>query len=133
MDNDGDVDLLVLNYDDPLRLYINHEGENRNWVKFKIAGIAPNHFAVGARVTIRTGSVWQTKQILAGGNGYLGQNELTVHFGLDDATVVDQVTVRWPGGPQRTLVDLPANQTHVVRPALSRRSNAAPTPVTRSL
>ena len=50
--------------------------------------------------------------MLAGGNGYLGQNELTLHVGLNTATVVDEAVVTWPGGaPARTLTNLPVNRT----------------------
>ena len=71
--------------------------------------------------------------VLAGGNGYLGQNELTVHFGLDTATVVDEVRVQWPDGKRRTLIGQPGNQTIEVRRRSLRRSTDPLTPVARDL
>ncbi|MCZ6654434.1 MAG: FG-GAP-like repeat-containing protein [Planctomycetota bacterium] len=112
VDNDGDLDLLVNNLDGNVELFINHEGELRNWIKYRMVGQWPNVFAIGGNVDTRVGEVWQFREILAGGNSYLGQNELVVHVGLDDATIVDEVVVSWPGGETtRTLTDLPANQT----------------------
>jgi len=116
IDDDGDIDLLVHNNDEALKLYINHEGELRNWIKFAIVGEGDDWFAIGAHVRVRTGSVWQMREILAGGNNYKGQNEFTVHFGLDTATTVDEVVVTWPGGFTRTLTDLTVNRTYRVFP-----------------
>ena len=111
IDNDGDLDLVVQNDMEKIRLYINHEGEKRRWIKFNIVGQGHNHFAIGAQVRVRVGSVWRLREILAGGNGYKGQNELTVHFGLDDALMVDEVVVTWPGGDTRTLKNFETNRT----------------------
>ena len=50
----------------------------------------------------------QWREVLCGGNGYLGQNETTLHFGLGAAEAVAAIEVRWPaGGPQRTLTNVP--------------------------
>jgi len=117
IDDDGDIDLLVQNSDEPLKLYINHEGELRNWIKFSVFGEGSDRFAIGAQVRVRVGSVWQMREILAGGNNYKGQNEFTVHFGLAGAQSVDEAVVSWPGGHSRTLTNLAANQTYQVHPA----------------
>lgn len=110
VDRDGDLDLLVNNLAGNVELFINHEGETRNWVEFDIVGPGNNVFAIGARVETRVGLDWKHRDILAGGNGYLGQNELIVHVGVGQATVVDEVVVTWPGGATRTLTNLSTNQ-----------------------
>ncbi len=117
IDNDGDIDLLVQDNDEPLKLYINHEGELRNWVKFRVVGEGANRFAIGTQVRVRTGAVWQIREILAGGNTYKGQNEFTVHFGLGTTAMVDEAVITWPGGHTRTLTNLVANRTYQVHPA----------------
>jgi hypothetical protein len=111
VDNDGDVDLIVQDNDEPLKLYINHEGELRNWLKVRVFGLGHNGPAIGALVRVRVGATWQMREVLAGGNNYKGQNELTVHFGLSDATVVDEVEITWPGGFTRSFLGVPVNQT----------------------
>ncbi|MCZ6697671.1 MAG: CRTAC1 family protein [Planctomycetota bacterium] len=119
LDRDGDLDVLVNNLGGNVELFINHEGEMRNWVEFDIVGPAKNVFAVGARVETRVGSVWRYREIRAGGNSYLGQNDLVVHVGVGQATVVDEVVVTWPGGDTRTLTNLSTNRLwRIFLPAL---------------
>lgn len=110
VDGDGDLDLLLNNLSGNVQLFINHEGQKRNWIRCRLVGSGNNVFAVGAGVGIRVGNTWQFQEILAGGNGYKGQNELTIHFGLDDATIVDEIVVYWPGGATTTAENIPANQ-----------------------
>jgi hypothetical protein len=123
VDGDGDVDLLL----NPLcsateanchaQLFINHEGETRSSVGYRIVGISPNRNAIGAGVETTAGGLSQFYEIYAGGNGYLGQNELTMTVGLGAATKVTQTKVRWPsGGPTRTLTGLPAGHTWSIYP-----------------
>ncbi len=121
VDNDGDVDLLLNNLGPTtnpnlnVELLINHTGQTRNWIKYQVLGLGQNLEAVGARLKTRTGTRWQLREIMAGGNGYLGQNELTVHVGLGAYTVADEVFVSWPGGATtRTLTGLPSNETWTV-------------------
>jgi len=116
VDDDGDLDLLLHNNDDPLRLFINHEGETRNWAKFDIVGTGPNRYAIGTRVELRVGTAWQIREVIAGHN-YKTQNHLVQHFGLDDATAIDEIVVTWPGGaPTRTLTGYSTNQTWTIVP-----------------
>ena len=117
VDDDGDLDLLVNNLGGNVELFINHEGETRNWVRYRFDGTGPNRFAVGGNVDTRTGGDWQLREVLAGGNGYLGQNELTLHVGLGTAAVVDEAVASWPGGaPVRILTNLPVNRTWTLYP-----------------
>ncbi|MFQ5423421.1 MAG: FG-GAP-like repeat-containing protein [Phycisphaerae bacterium] len=117
IENDGDLDLLVQNNDDNVRLYINHEGELRHWIEFDVIGRGSNLYAVGAHVAIRVGSVWSHRQIIAGGNNYKSQNELRVHFGLNAALAVDEVQVTWPGGAvSRTLTNIASDQAYPLFP-----------------
>lgn len=116
IDADGDLDLLVENDDGPLRLYVNHEGQMRSWARFNVIGEAGNTHGVGAIVRVRAGATWQMREVLAGGNGYKSQNELTLHFGLSDAALVDEMIVHWPGGESRTLYGYAARQTWTLYP-----------------
>jgi len=115
IDNDGDLDLMVQNNFDRIRLYINHEGQTRRWIKFRVFGPGQNRFAIGGRVRVRIGSVWQEQEIIAGGNSYKSQNDLVLHFGADTALTVDEVVIVWPGGDISTFEDLATNQTHILR------------------
>jgi len=118
LDGDGDLDILVPDNGDRIRLFINHEGETRNWIKFHVQGSGQSYAAIGASVQVRIGSALQRKQVLAGGNGFKGQNDLILHFGLGTASTVDEAIVTWPGGQTRTLTNLAANQTYQVHPPI---------------
>ena len=115
IDDDGDLDLLVENGYEPIRLFINHEGEANRWAKFDVVGEGPSRFTIGANIDVRTGDHWQIREVIAGCN-YKGQNELVQHFGLGSAAVMDEVVVMWPGGAARTLYNLPTNQTWTLYP-----------------
>jgi len=117
VDNDGDLDLLVNNLAANVQLFINKEGERRQWIKFRMVGLGDNVLAVGGRVLAHVGARIQLHEVLAGGNGYLNQNDLVIHLGLDTALVVDQLDVSWPGGtPSRTLTGIPAGATWTLYP-----------------
>lgn len=116
IDGDGDLDFVVTNNMEPVRLYINHEGERRQWAKFRVVGHGANHFGVGATVLVQTGPIKQIRQVAAGSN-YKSQNDMTLHFGLDEAMVMDAVTVLWPGGATRTLTGLLSRETWQLFPS----------------
>ncbi len=116
IDGDGDLDLLVSNRLAKIELFVNKQGELNNWIKFRVVGEAPNRFAVGAKVRILTGVIEQVREIHSG-TSYKSQDELPVHFGVEPATVIDEIEVIWPGGSvTRTLLDLDANQTWTLYP-----------------
>jgi hypothetical protein len=116
IEGDGDLDLLVQSNDARIRLFVNNEGQTRNWIQFDVRGRYPNLFAVGAHVAVRTGTTWQHREIIAGGNNYRSQNELVVTIGLGTATVADEVVVTWPGGETATYTNLAANQRWDIDP-----------------
>lgn len=117
VDGDGDLDLLTSNMGAQAQLYINNEGSNRNALRLDIVGEHPNLHAIGASVEVDAAGMTQFYENYAGGNGYLGQNELVIHVGLDDATHADETRVLWPsGGPSRTLTGLPANTQWKIYP-----------------
>lgn len=110
VDGDGALDLLLNDMNINVQLFMNNEGQNRNWIRFRMLGPYPNRYAVGGNASVYNGSLEQFHEIYAGGNGFLGQNELTMHFGLDDETVAETVIARWPGGAiERQLTNYPAN------------------------
>ncbi len=116
IDDDGDLDLLVSNKPANIQLFVNKQGDQNNWVKFRVVGEAPNRFAVGAKVKIRTGVIEQVREVHSG-TSYKSQDALPLHFGVEPATNVDEIEVTWPGGSvTRTLLDLDANETWTLYP-----------------
>ncbi len=117
VNGNGAMDLLINNLNGNVQLFINHEGIKRNWIRYHIIGEHPNHHAVGANVDTRFGDEWRYQEIYAGGNGYLGQNELTVHVGAGDAEQADAIVINWPGSDTtRTLTNYPVNQIWEIHP-----------------
>jgi len=116
LDRDGDLDLILNNYGGPVRLLMNQEGQQRKWLRLRIAGEGRVRDAIGASATLRaalpkgkTGAP-QWREVLCGGNGYLAQNETMLHFGLGAASTAATIDVRWPAaGPARTLRNLSSN------------------------
>ncbi|MEZ4775329.1 MAG: FG-GAP-like repeat-containing protein [Bacteroidia bacterium] len=119
VDNDGDLDLYIHglgNGGSPVAcgLYINDTvAGNRNWVNITLRGNPSNYTAIGAvvrlKATIRGQSTWQIREVNAQ-NTFQGQNDLRLHFGLDDATVIEAIVIRWPSGGIDTHVNFPVNK-----------------------
>ncbi len=108
IDNDGDVDVFVVNMDDPPTLLVNRApGGHR--VLVSLQGRQSNRSAIGARVVVRTGTRVQTDEV-RGGSSYLSQNDLRLHFGLGAATRLDTLEVHWPSGRVERLNDLAADR-----------------------
>jgi len=108
-DNDGDLDLLVVNLNASPKLLRNDSGKVNRWltVECKLAGGQSD--AVGARVTVKTGSLAQIHEVIPV-TGYLSQSDPRAHFGLGKAKVADSVEIRWPDGQKTQLKNVPADQ-----------------------
>ena len=108
-DNDGCLDLFVVNYEEEAQLYRNLCGTGNNWLVVKTVGSRSNRDGIGARITVVAGGSSQIREVSAG-SGQMGQNMLPAHFGLGKAARADFVVVRWPSGASQTLSDVGANQ-----------------------
>jgi hypothetical protein len=108
-DNDGDLDLLIINLNDTPKLLRNDGGNGNNWlvVEAKLAG--GKSYAIGARVSVTAGSLTQIRDVIPV-TGYLSQADPRCHFGLGKAPKADVVEVRWPDGQTTKLTGVEANQ-----------------------
>ena len=107
--NDGNMDVVINNLDGAPAVLKNHGVAGRHWVSFELAGTKSNRLAIGARLKLVAGGITQTEEIHSGGS-YLSQNDLRVHFGLNQATKIDSLEIRWPSGRVETLKDLEADK-----------------------
>ena len=107
--NDGNMDVVINNLDGAPVVLKNHGVAGRHWVSFELAGTKSNRLAIGARLKLVAGGITQTEEIHSGGS-YLSQNDLRVHFGLNQATKIDSLEIRWPSGKVETLKDLEADK-----------------------
>jgi enediyne biosynthesis protein E4 len=94
-DNDGDVDVLIMNMNDLPSLLRNDGGNKNNWIKIKLVGTKCNRTAIGARVRIVAGGRSQINEVASGGS-VMSQSDLRLHFGLGKTKVVDLIEVKWP-------------------------------------
>jgi enediyne biosynthesis protein E4 len=108
INNDGNVDIVVLNVDEPPSLLLNHNESSNHRVLFKLVGTKSNNAAIGARITVKAGPLVQFSEV-RGGASYLSQNDLRLHFGLGGNSKMSEVSIRWPNGETETLRDVPAD------------------------
>jgi len=94
-DNDGGMDVLILNMNDRPSLLHNVGGNKQNWIKLKLVGTKCNRTAIGARVRVITGKHVQMGEVQSGAS-VMSQNDLRLHFGLGAGKVVDAIEVKWP-------------------------------------
>jgi hypothetical protein len=107
-DNDGDMDVLIVNQNEPPSLLRNDVTGDNHWLKVKLQGVKSNRSAIGARVTLRYGDSVQAQEVMSQ-SSYLSVNDSRLHFGLGTAAAAD-VEIRWPLGEVETLPGVPADQ-----------------------
>jgi len=129
MDNDGDLDILVVNQKPVLsypvtsetRLYRN-DSTKGNWLKVALKGIDSEMHGLGSRVEIVIGKIKMIREI-DGGSSHLSQNSTIAHFGLGAATSVDSVIVKWIGGKEQILTNQKINTLLTVTEAEEENNN----------
>ena len=107
-DNDGDLDILVVNHNEPPSLLRNDVTGGYHWIKVKLHGVKSNRSAIGARVTVRYGGKVQAQEVL-GQSSYLSCNDTRLHFGLGPVAAAD-VEIRWPLGQIEKLTGVAADR-----------------------
>lgn len=130
-DNDGDLDLLVVNQIPALeeypvesftRLYRN-DAANGNWLKIRLKGIAAESFGIGSRITVVANGKRMIREVDGGGSSHLSQNSTTVHFGLRNAIKIDSIIVNWSGGNKQILVNQPINKLLKITETSRKKTN----------
>jgi hypothetical protein len=96
-DRDGLVDVAVQVHNGSPLLLRNTSATQGHWLEINLLGEEPNHWGVGAQITVTTSDRILKRQQLAGGS-YLGSDSPTLHFGLGAVVEVSEVEVRWPSG-----------------------------------
>lgn len=116
-DNDGDLDLLVVNQK-PINnsfsqssptLFYRNDSVSSNWLKVQLTGIDQDKNGIGARVEITIGKLKIIREI-DGGSSHSSQNSTIAHFGLGTAKIVDTVRIIWVGGKEQVMFHQKVNQ-----------------------
>ena len=113
-DDDGDLDIFVLNLNDRPTLLRNDGGNENNWLMVKTIGTESNRDGIGARIEVRSGKLTQSAEIRSGAS-YLSHNDLRAHFGLGPRETIDSLVVRWPSGLEERFENLSANRLVVLQ------------------
>jgi len=112
-DNDGDIDVLVINLNEPPSLLRNDVAGSNLWLKVKLVGTKSNRSAIGARVVVKAGESTQTQEVQSQ-SSFLSCNDFRLHFGLGQAKSAE-VKIRWPTGEWQTLTNVTPNQLITVK------------------
>ena len=112
-DNDGDIDMLIVNENEPPSLLRNELSGKANWIKVRLEGTKSNRSAIGARVIARYGGKTQAQAVLSQ-SSFLSCNDWRLHFGLGTATSAD-LEIFWPNGLRESYKGVTANRLHTIR------------------
>jgi enediyne biosynthesis protein E4 len=128
-DNDGDLDILVVNQipvlDYPVqsttKLYRN-DSTKANWIKIKLKGTQADLNGIGSKIEIVAGGLKMIREVDGGASSHLSQNSVISHFGYGDASKIDTIRVLWIGGQIQEMYNVDANQLiEVVEPIIEKK------------
>ncbi|HET9088544.1 MAG TPA: CRTAC1 family protein, partial [Acidobacteriaceae bacterium] len=118
-DNDGVVDIVVNCVNSFPQLLHCESQWKRSWIKVKTVGVKSNRSGIGARIRVFAKMTVDSKQPLIqidevrSGGSYFSQNDLRIHFGLNDAKIVDLLEINWPSGHVDTFKNLEVNRLYI--------------------
>ncbi|WP_299550503.1 VCBS repeat-containing protein [Seonamhaeicola sp.] len=115
LDNDGDLDLITNNINEPAGLYINKASEKTNSLKIRFNYNKGNAFGIGTKVFLYHNDRIQFKELFTQ-RGFQSSSQPILHFGLDTLPVIDSLKVVWPDRTCKTLKNVASNQTLVITP-----------------
>ena len=114
VDDDGDVDLLVMNNNDTPNLLRNEIGNENHWLALQLVGVRSNRDGIGALVRLTADGLSRVDEIHSGGS-YLSQSDLRLYFGLGKAARIERLEIRWPSGETQSFKDLEVDRLLIVR------------------
>jgi enediyne biosynthesis protein E4 len=112
-DNDGDIDILIMNLNEPPSLLRNDLTGSAHWLKVKLIGTKSNRTAIGALVRARYGGKVQARTVLSQASFY-SVNDLRLHFGLGSAETAD-VEIQWPNGAHERIAGIRADRLVTIK------------------
>jgi len=114
IDNDGDIDVLIMNMNEPPSLLRNDSRAGHGWITLKLEGSRSNRSAIGATVILTSQGVRQARAVLSQ-SSYYSHDDLRVHFGLGEAHQADQIDITWPSGQTETLKNVEGGRIVTVK------------------
>jgi len=111
-DNDGDIDILIMNQNQPPSLLRNDLSGHDHWLKVKLVGKKSNRSAIGATVIASYGGKRQAQAVLAQ-SAYMSASDKRLHYGLGEAAAAD-LEIRWPSGAHETIPGVAADALVII-------------------
>jgi hypothetical protein len=124
IDNDGNIDMVVFNQNNPPSVFLNDTKNFNHRVLFKLEGTKSNRAAIGARVTVWTADGQQMAEVRAGGS-HLSQNDLRLHFGLGKVQKMEKVEIQWPSGAREEIPNVPGDFIYTIVEGKGIKSSVA--------
>jgi len=124
LDNDGDLDLVVSNINEPAALYINQTNEKNNYLKIKFELPNANKLGIGTKVLSYLEGQVQYKELYTV-RGLQSSSEALIHFGYGDAVAIDSLRIIWPDRTTQLLTNVKTNQLLTLRPEGSQNLDPA--------
>ena len=118
LDRDGDLDLVISCMNEPVAILMNqtalqNQTAKNHWLQFRLVGTSSSRDAQGARITIKTESGSQSRQV-KGGSSYGSTGSDWLHFGLAQADQIRNIEIRWPSGFIQSLTEIAVDQRHLI-------------------
>jgi enediyne biosynthesis protein E4 len=114
IDNDGDVDVLIVNKNDTPTLLRNDGGNRNNWLVVRTEGVKSNRSGIGARLTVTTNGKRRIFDIRSS-ESYLSSNDPRVFVGMASLKKADQIEIRWPSGQVDRYADVAVDTFYLAR------------------
>ncbi len=113
-DNDGDIDMAIVDRGDFPELLRNDGGNANHWLEVLLIGTKSNRDGVGASLSLVSDGFTQVKQS-QGGMGYMSASDRRIHFGLGKRKSIESLEITWPSGTVEKLSNVPINQIIAVK------------------
>ena len=130
-DNDGDLDLLVVNQEPVIADYpvpsvtklFRNDSTRGNWIKIILKGVDAESHGIGSKIEVEAGGKKMIREIDGGASSIFSQSSVIAHFGLGNATKIDRVTIYWTGGNKQTISNVSTNQLLTITEIPEKKSN----------
>ncbi|MDF9797793.1 hypothetical protein OKW21_003056 [Catalinimonas alkaloidigena] len=109
LDNDGDLDVVVNNLNEPSSVFLNQTNASQNYIRFHLNGSVTNPLGIGSRIKVNYQGQEQTQELTLS-RGFQSSVEPVLHFGLGQVEQLDRVEIIWPDGKTQLLENVQANQ-----------------------
>ncbi len=116
INNDGKLDVLMLNVGEAPTLLLNCTQNSNHAVLLKLVGTKSNRAAIGARVVVTAGDLRQIGEVRSG-SSYLSQNDLRLHFGLGTHAKIGSIEIQWPSGIKERFSNVTADSVYTIKEA----------------